>query len=60
MSKQRALLAVRRVLYQRMTLSLATADWYDRLAWATGRDGWEIIRADGGLVQLERLRLRLP
>ena len=53
-------LGLRRVLYQQTTLSLAADGWYDRLAGATGREGWEIIRAYGGLVQLERPRVRLP
>ena len=60
MSKRRVLLAMRRVLYRRMAISLAADDWYDRLTHATGRGGWQVIRADGDLVQLERPRLRLP
>ena len=51
---------IRRVLYRRMTISLTSVGWYDRLTRATIRGGWEVIRADGGLVQLERPRLRLP
>ena len=51
---------IRRVLYQRMAISLAAGGWYDQLARATIRGGWEVIRADGRLVQLERPRLRLP
>ena len=50
----------RRVLYRRMTISLAADGWYDRLAHATGPGGWQIIRAHGGLVHLEQPRLRLP
>ena len=60
MLKRRILLATRRVLYRRMTISLAADGWYARLAHATGRGGWQVIHADGDLVQLERPRLRLP
>ena len=60
MPRQRLALALRRVLYRRMTISLATDGWYDRLGQATGREGWQVIRADAALVQLERPRLRLP
>ena len=49
----------RRVLYRRMTISLATDGWYERLAHATGPGGWQVVRARSGVVQLERLRFRL-
>jgi hypothetical protein len=59
MSTRRVLLGVRRLLYRRMVISFASADWYDRLARATAREGWDVVRADGGVLQLERPRLRL-
>ena len=51
---------IRRVVYRQMTISLASVDWYERLTRATIRGGWEVIRADGALMQLERPRVRLP
>ena len=53
-----AVRAIRRVIYQRMTISLVSPSWYDQLARATARDGWEVVRADGTLVQLRRPRFR--
>ena len=48
-----------RLLYQRTRIWLTSTDWYERLSLATGRDGWQVVRVDGALVQLERPRLRL-
>ena len=49
-----------RLLYQRKIVRLSSPDWYERLSQATRRGGWQVIRIDGALVQLERPRLRLP
>ena len=48
------------LLYQRKSVRLNSPDWYERLSQATRRGGWQVIRVDGALVQLERPRLRLP
>ena len=51
---------IRRVLYRRMSISLASVDWYDRLSRALRHDGWRVARIDGPACLLERPRLRLP
>ncbi len=57
--RSRAGVILGRLLYQRTCLWLTSADWYERLSLATARDGWQVVRVDGALVELERPRLRL-
>ena len=52
-------LILRRVLYGRMSISLASADWYERLSRAMRQDGWQVARIDGPSCILERSRLRV-
>ena len=52
-------LIVRRALYRQMSISLASADWYDRLSLAMRQDGWQMARIDGPSCLLERPRLRV-
>ena len=52
-------LIVRRALYRRMSVSLASVDWYDRLSRAMRQDGWQVARIDGASCVLERPRLRV-
>ena len=47
------------LLYRRKRLWLTSTDWYERLSQALGREGWQVVRVDGALVQLERPRWRL-
>ena len=51
---------LRWLLYQRKDVWLMGPDWYTGLSLATGRDGWEVVRAHGACVQLKRRRWRLP
>ena len=50
---------LRRVLYRQMSISLASADWYERLSRAIRQDGWQVARIDGPSCLLERSRLRV-
>jgi hypothetical protein len=53
-------LALDWLLYRRRHISLDSAGWYEQLALATGRGGWEVARIDGPACLLRRPRFRLP